>query len=170
MIKRIIYGSLWLSIGIISAIDIYWSIFLQEVLIETELNPIGKFLIRVAGGDIALFMFCKVVGLVVVLGALAILYHYKRRLAWATILGVSVFQFWLLWYLNAAGPSIIAKVKKYRAEQEQQTIEALQFLPTTIPVSPVDKHLKQDTDLMIFRLPAQNAKEQNSNKSSTTPP
>ena len=58
MIKQIIYGALWLSIGIISAIDIYWSIFLQEVLVETELNPIGKFLITVAGGDIALFMFC----------------------------------------------------------------------------------------------------------------
>ena len=170
MIKQIIYGTLWLSIGIISAIDIYWSIFLQEVLIETELNPIGKFLIGVSGGDIALFMFCKVVGLVVVLGALAILYHYRNRLAWAIILGVSVFQFWLLWYLNAAGPSIIAKVKKYRAQQEQQTIEALQFLPTIIPVNPADKHLKQDTDLMIFRLPAQSAKEQNSNKSSTPLP
>ena len=95
MIKRIIYGALWLSIGLISAIDIYWSIILQEILIETELNPIGKFLITVSGGDIALFMFCKVVGLVVVLGFLAILYHYRNRLAWAIILGVSFFQFLL---------------------------------------------------------------------------
>ncbi len=169
MIKQIIYGALWLSIGIISAIDIYWSIFLQEVLVETELNPIGKFLITVAGGDIALFMFCKVAGLVVVLGILVILYHYRKRLAWAAILGVSVFQFWLLWYLNAAGPSTIAKAKKYRL-QHQKTIEALQFQPTTTPANPVDTHLKQGTDSMIFRPPAQSAKEQNSNRSSTTPP
>ena len=169
MIKQIIYGALWLSIGIISAIDIYWSIFLQEVLIETELNPIGKFLIGVSGGDIALFMFCKVVGLVVVLGILTILYHYRKRLAWAIILGVSIFQFWLLWYLNAAGPSTIAKVKLYQT-QEQERLEAIQFPPTITPANPVDEHLKQGTDLMIFRLPAQNARGQNSNKSSMTPP
>jgi len=169
MIKRIIYGALWLSIGLISAIDIYWSIILQEILIETELNPIGKFLITVSGGDIALFMFCKVVGLVVVLGFLAILYHYKRRVAWAIILGVSFFQFLLLWYLSATGPSIIAKAKLYRT-QEQERLEAIQSPPTIILANPVDAHLKQDTDLMIFQIPAQNVKEQNSNRSSTTPP
>ena len=81
-------------------------------------------------------MFCKVAGLVVVLGVLVILYHYRKRLAWAAILGVSVFQFWLLWYLNAAGPSTIAKAKKYRL-QHQKTIEALQFQPTPTPANPV---------------------------------
>tara|TARA_R110002051_G_scaffold256769_1_gene315840 strand:+ start:387 stop:896 length:510 start_codon:yes stop_codon:yes gene_type:complete len=169
MIKNVIYGFLWFSIGLISAVDVYWSIVLQDVLVETELNPMGKFLINIASGDIALFMCFKVAGLVVVLGLLTVLYSYKKRLAWMSIVGVAIFQFWLLWYLNVGEESTLQKAKKYH-EQARMRMEALQCPPMTISVNPADKHLKQDTDLMIFRLPAQSAKEQNSNKSSTPLP
>ena len=48
MIKNVIYGFLWFSIGLISAVDVYWSIVLQDILVKTELNPMGKFLINIA--------------------------------------------------------------------------------------------------------------------------
>jgi len=169
MIKRIIYAILWLSIGFVSAIDVYWSIVLQEVLIETELNPIGKFLIKASNGDVALFMFCKVMGLVVVLGILAILYNYKKRIAWCSIIGVAIFQFWLLWYLNWAGPSTVSKAKSYRDEQ-QKVFEALQFQPTTTPAKPVDIYLKPRIDSMNPQNHAQSVEKKTFNKSTTTLP
>ena len=36
------YTMMWLTIGIISAIDVYWSIVNQSVLWEMEQNPIGR--------------------------------------------------------------------------------------------------------------------------------
>ena len=165
------YAILWFIIGFISAVDIYWAIVLQDVLIETELNPVGRFLIEFSNGDIALFMFCKIIGLVVVLGFLVILYNYRRRIAWISILGVSIFQLWLLWYLNAAGgPSITTKVKLYRL-QEQQSIKQAEPCPLTIiHVSPAEIHLKQSTDSMTLQAPVLNAEEANLPKFSTPLP
>ena len=144
MFKNLIYGLLWLSIGLVSAIDIYWSIVLQDVLIETELNPLGKILIESDGGSVALFMFCKVVGLVVALGLLVILYHYKKRIAWLSILGVFIFQAWLLWYLNAVPPSIMKKVKFYR-NMHQKVLKEVKCPPTITPVLPVNTPLRPNT-------------------------
>ena len=169
MIKNVIYGFLCFSIGLISAVDVYWSIVLQDILVKTELNPMGKFLINIASGDIALFMCLKVVGLVVVLGLLTVLYNYKKRLAWMSIIGVAIFQFWLLWYLNVGEESTLQKAKKYH-EQARMRMEALQCPPMTISVNPADAHLKQSTGLMIPPPPARSVKKQISHKSSTTHP
>ena len=99
MKSHIPYAVLWFLIGVISSIDIYWSIINQEILVEIERNPIGIFLIRVHG-DLALFMSLKVCGLVVVLGCLVVLYNKKRSWAWPVMVGVFLFQLWLLLYLN----------------------------------------------------------------------
>ena len=168
MIKNVIYGFLWFSIGLISAVDVYWSIILQDILVQTELNPMGKFLINISSGDIALFMCLKVIGLVVVLGLLTVLYTYKKRLAWMSIIGVAIFQFWLLWYLNVGEESPLPRAKKYHAQRMR--MEALQCPPTTIFVNPADVHLKQNTDFTTPPLPAQSVKKQTSHKSSTTHP
>ena len=169
MFKNSVYGLLWLSIGLISAIDIYWSIVLQDVLVETELNPLGKILIEYNGGSVALFMFCKVVGLIVVLGLLIILYHYKKRIAWLSILGVFIFQVWLLWYLNAVPPSIMEKVKFYR-DMHQKAAKEVECPPTTIPVNHANAYLKPSTDLTKTLPPVPNAEKINLNKSSMRRP
>ena len=169
MFKNFIYGFVWLSIGLISAIDIYWSIFLQDVLIETELNPLGKILIEYNGGSVALFMFCKVVGLVIVLGLLIILYHYKKRIAWLSILGVFIFQIWLLWYLNAVSPSIMDKVKFYR-DMHQKAVKEAKCPPTIIPVNHAKTYSKPSTDLTKTPPRVPNAEKINLNKSSMRRP
>tara|TARA_R110000824_G_C15231618_1_gene678622 strand:- start:4552 stop:5091 length:540 start_codon:yes stop_codon:yes gene_type:complete len=169
MFKNLIYGLLWLSIGLVSAIDIYWSIVLQDVLIETELNPLGKILIESDGGSVALFMFCKVVGLVVALGLLVILYHYKKRIAWLSILGVFIFQAWLLWYLNAVPPSIMKKVKFYR-NMHQKVLKEVKCPPTITPVLPVNTPLRPNTVSTKTLPPVPNAETANLGKSSTRPP
>ena len=166
MKSAIAYFTLWLLIGFISAIDIYWAIVLQDVILETEQNPLGRFLINISDGNIALFMCLKVVGLVVVLGILTLLYFYKKRTAWISILGVSIFQLWLLWYLCATGPSILSKAESYRKQEQKE----LQCLPTIIHADSAKTYLKQSMDSMTLPTPAQSAEEQNSSKSSTSRP
>ena len=91
---------MWMAIGIISAIDIYWSIINQSVLWEMEQNPIGRYLIEKDGGSIALFMAIKVGGTIIALGVLVFLYHWKQKYAWPTIIILTLAQISLLSYLN----------------------------------------------------------------------
>jgi len=94
------YAQLWLFIGVASAVDIYTSIKTHEYLLELELNPVGRWLIREDGGDIALFMGVKTVGTTLALGILVILYHWKKLWAWASIIGVALMQIFVLWSLQ----------------------------------------------------------------------
>ena len=80
--KNLIYGILWVFVGLVAAIDVYWSIINQEQLYQIELNPLGKFILKVSSGDVAPFMGLKVAGTVIVLGALTVMYNYKRQWAW----------------------------------------------------------------------------------------
>lgn len=95
----IIFICQWLTIGVISAIDCYWSIILSDSLIETEQNPIGLWLIQFGDGNIALFMMCKIIGTILSLGILVLLYHFRPKLAHCSCFGVCVFQILLLIYL-----------------------------------------------------------------------
>ena len=54
---------MWYLVGFISAIDVYYAIKFSTSLPTMEENPLGKYLIRIAGGDISLFIGCKVAGL-----------------------------------------------------------------------------------------------------------
>ena len=94
------YSIMWITIGIISAIDVYWSIVNQSVLWEMEQNPIGRYLIEKDGGSIALFMAIKVGGTIIALGVLVFLYHWKQKYAWPIIIILTLAQLSLLSYLN----------------------------------------------------------------------
>lgn len=95
----IIFAINWLIIGIISAIDCYWSIRLQECLYEHEKNPLGRWLIELDGGSIALFMMCKIIGTTVALGVLFFLFLYKRTWAHIICFSICILQVMLLVYL-----------------------------------------------------------------------
>jgi len=94
------YAVMWMAIGIISSIDVYWAIVNQDMMMEVEENPVGRYLMGMKGGGIALFMSVKVAGTIIALGALVFLYHWKQKYAWPTIITITIAQFFLLSYLN----------------------------------------------------------------------
>ena len=120
------YAAMWLIIGIISSIDIYWAITNQDMMMELEENPVGRYLIEKDDGSIALFMCVKVAGTVIALGSLVILYHWKKKYAWPIIIALTIAQFWLLHYLSGVDNS--------QAELER---EKLKWQHTSINVQPV---------------------------------
>jgi len=97
--KNLIYGILWVFVGLVAAIDVYWSIINQEQLYQIELNPLGKFILKVSSGDVAPFMGLKVAGTVIVLGVLTVMYNYKRQWAWICMIAMCVVQIFVLWML-----------------------------------------------------------------------
>lgn len=50
---------LWIFIACTCAIDVYFSVRLAKSLPEMEMNPIGRWLLRLDGGSAALFMSVK---------------------------------------------------------------------------------------------------------------
>ena len=79
--ETVIMAGLWLFIGLIAAYDVYLAIKYQEILRFTEMNPVGQWLLALDGGNVAIFMGCKVVGTMLVLGILQLMYFVRRRLA-----------------------------------------------------------------------------------------
>ena len=98
--RKFYFAAMWLVIGLISAIDLYWAVKNQHTMIHNEENPIGRYLIRLDGGSVALFMGVKMAGTILALGFLVFLYHYKRLYAWLSIISLTVAQFLLLYYLG----------------------------------------------------------------------
>lgn len=99
MTKNALYAMLWVFVGLVAATDVYWSIINQEQLYQIELNPLGKFILKVSSGDVAPFMGLKVAGTVIVLGVLTVMYNYKRQWAWICMIAMCLVQIFVLWML-----------------------------------------------------------------------
>ena len=99
MTKNALYAMLWVFVGLVAATDVYWSIINQEQLYQIELNPLGKFILKVSSGDVAPFMGLKVAGTVIVLGVLTVMYNYKRQWAWICMIAMCFVQIFVLWVL-----------------------------------------------------------------------
>ena len=81
MIRRIQFALLVMVIVAVGAYDVYLSIKHQNTLFEMEENPIGRWLIALDGGDVALFMTLKMIGISLVVWALMAMFRYRRHLA-----------------------------------------------------------------------------------------
>jgi hypothetical protein len=81
--ELVLMASLWLFIGCIAAYDVYLSIKYQAVLKFLELNPLGRWLMELDDGSVAVFMGCKFLGTLLALGITQWLYLYRRRLGMA---------------------------------------------------------------------------------------
>ena len=99
MKSKIFFGLLLLVIGYISAYDLYLAISFSEELILNEQNPLGRYLIKVNNGNIALFMGLKFAGTITCLAILVVLYQCKKSWAWICISAITLFQISLLLYL-----------------------------------------------------------------------
>jgi hypothetical protein len=90
---------LWIFIGLVCAADIYWASRNRHFLAETELNPIGRWLISVDGGRPDLLISAKwllnlVGGLILIL-----LYGYRRSWCAAATYVLAAIQLALLFVL-----------------------------------------------------------------------
>ena len=86
-------------IVLVAAIDVFWAIKVRDNLIE--LNPMGRWLMRIDGGDVALFMACKLVGTILACWLMGWLYAWRPRKAVAITAAVMVVQLLLLVFLVA---------------------------------------------------------------------
>ena len=75
---RIVFYIQLIFISLVASYDSYLAVKLRDTLYSEELNPLGRMLIRMDNGDVALFMGAKMLGTISVLGILLFLYYYKE--------------------------------------------------------------------------------------------
>ena len=95
-----IFLLLWLLIIAISATDSYLSFKYSDFLYEMELNPVGRWLIELDGGDVALFAGVKLFGTWLAFVMASFLFFKKTSWGLLASLGVACFQGGLLCYLT----------------------------------------------------------------------
>ena len=88
---RIAFYIQLIFISLVASYDSYLAVKLRDTLYSEELNPLGRMLIRIDNGDVALFMGVKMLGTVSVLGILLFLYYYKE--SWP---GASMVRNWVM--------------------------------------------------------------------------
>lgn len=91
---------LWLFIAAVSSYDAYLLVRHSDSIMYLESNPLGVYLLKLADGDVSVFVNCKAAGTVVVLGLLLGLYRRCRHWAIPVVQALAVFQLGLLLYLT----------------------------------------------------------------------
>lgn len=94
--KVLIWGFIWILL--VSMVDHYLAIKLQDVMLEFEWNPLGILLIHLDGGSVALFMTLKMGFLWIIAGIILKLYEYKKSYAYAAIGVLSILQLILIFF------------------------------------------------------------------------
>lgn len=95
-----------LFIGLVSAYDAYLTMAYAPFLVQLEVNPIGRTIMRLDEGNflqmqrIALFLGLKFAGTICAISVIHFLGHYQRRWASPVALSLAAFQVLLLIYLQ----------------------------------------------------------------------
>ncbi len=76
-------------IAAVSVFDIYITFKLQSLIYDNELNPIGRWLIELDNGSVALFMTAKAVGLSLILWVIPLMYLFWKK-SWALTIAISL--------------------------------------------------------------------------------
>jgi hypothetical protein len=89
----------WLTIVLIAVYDWFLVIASKYVIMQAELNPVGRWLLKVNHGDISLFLAVKVTGTVIVAAILIVLFESRPRLGLSVCIGIAAVQLGLLAWL-----------------------------------------------------------------------
>jgi hypothetical protein len=95
----------WLFVIFVSVFDSLLTIQLEDQMIHSELNPLGRILLYLDSGEVGYLIGVKAVG--TILAASIVLVLYWRRPTWglAVIAGLAIFQLGLLLFLTLDMPT-----------------------------------------------------------------
>jgi hypothetical protein len=94
------FAGLWLFIACVSVHDGYLVALNRAVILETELNPLGRQLLLAAEGEVWGLLAAKTVGTVLACSLLLLLFWHSRRLGSVVAASLAMFQLGLLLFLT----------------------------------------------------------------------
>jgi hypothetical protein len=104
MTKKLGFEVCLAVIVLVTAIDIFWSVYLSDDLLDNEKNPLARLVILLGNKmnmhGVGLLCALKVMGAFFVVGACRWIYKKSERVAWPVVIGVTLFQAGLFFYLH----------------------------------------------------------------------
>jgi hypothetical protein len=97
-----VFLGLWLFVIIVSVFDAILALHYRESLGTSELNPVGRTLLKLNGGGVSYLLGAKLVGTIAGGTILLVLYGRNSRIAMAVASGVAALQLCLLLFLLLA--------------------------------------------------------------------
>jgi hypothetical protein len=94
-----VFACLWLFVIFVSVLDGYLAVRYRDELPRTELNPLGRWLIRMNGGQVWLLVAAKFAGTIAAATAALLLFGRWPRAGMVVVAAMAAFQLWLLLYL-----------------------------------------------------------------------
>jgi len=101
-VKRNWFPILCGFIVMVSLYDTFLIVRYSEQIRNLEENPIGRWLIDVAGGGVGIFVRCKLAGTTLVVVILTCLHRMRSRTALPVTSSIAAYQTGLLTYLTLA--------------------------------------------------------------------
>jgi hypothetical protein len=90
----------WIFIGLVSVHDAYLAVLYEPELAQLERNPVGRWLLELAGGGAWMLVAAKALGTLIACSALLWLYGHDKRRAMVVVAVLAALQLALLIYLS----------------------------------------------------------------------
>ena len=97
--QLLLFVLLWLFVIFVSVFDGYLVLRYRDELHKTELNPIGRMLIQLNGGQVWLLLASKFIGTITAATAVLLIYGRHPRIGLTIASAIAAFQLWLLLFL-----------------------------------------------------------------------
>lgn len=94
-----VFLALWLFIIFVSVVDGYLAVRFRDELARTELNPLGRMLIRLNDGQVWLLIATKFLGTLIAATFVLLIRARWPRAGFVIIGALAAVQLWLLLYL-----------------------------------------------------------------------
>ncbi len=94
-----LFVALWLFLIFVSVFDGYLCVRYRHELHKTELNPVGRLLIQLNGGQVWLMLAAKFLGTVAAATIVLLIYGRRPRLGMAIAAALATLQLGLLLFL-----------------------------------------------------------------------
>ncbi len=86
----------------VSLYDTFLIVQFKDLIAQTEQNPVGRWLIHIANGDVGVFVRVKLAGTIIVMATLATLYKRRSKKTLPVTTSIAGYQSGLLAYLTFA--------------------------------------------------------------------
>ncbi|MGN6547746.1 MAG: hypothetical protein ACTHK7_22040 [Aureliella sp.] len=99
-LRQIFFGLCCLIIALVSVHDAALIVLNYQVIAEVEMNPLGRWLLELQGGEVWLFVLVKLAGTAFVWAVLVEVYRRRQRYGLIAAGALTGFQLGLLCYLT----------------------------------------------------------------------
>jgi hypothetical protein len=98
--RTVVFYGLWLFVLFVSVFDSLLTIRLEDEMMQSELNPMGRALLYLDSGEVGYLIAAKGLGTILAASIVLMIFWRRPPLGIMVVTGLACFQLWLLLVLT----------------------------------------------------------------------